>query len=219
MFSSVAFSQGSSADYNIATSTKDNSSVAGMWIPGKSIDKEIEGSLYLFPNWRGSYKVIAKNGDFHQLYNLNYNIKTQKLESHTSKDSVFQYDLNNLDYVVNNYDQKKYKAIFEGELNGLFFEVFNSGKIKLFKKSNIIVEEGVMNPLTQEMMSKNKYIQKVSYYFWVKDEYVQTKLSKGNVLKLLGDKKDLIKEFASSNKLSFSSEEGIKVILNHYSSI
>ncbi len=215
--SCAVLAQGSSTDYTIASSTKNDNTLAGMWIPGKAMDKKIEGSVYLFPNSRGLFKVTTIEGDTHQLFNLNYNIKSQRLESMVSKDSVFLYDLNTIDFIINN--NTKYKAIFEGELNGLFLEVFSNDKIKLYKKSHIVVEEGVMNPLTQEMISENKYIQKFSYFFWIKDEYVETKLTKGNVLKLLSDKKDLIKEYASKNKLSYSSEEDIKNILNHYSTI
>jgi hypothetical protein len=216
------FSQGSSADYNVTLATKDDNKIgqtsfAGMWVPGKSIDIKIEGSLYLFPSWNGMYKVVTKNGDTHQLFNLNYNLKSLKLESVVSKDSIFQYDLLNLDYIVNN--NKTYKAISEGGLNGLFFEVFNGDKVKLYKKFYIVVQEGVINPLTQVMMSESKYVQKTSYYFWNKGEYIETKLSKSNVLKILGDKKDVIKEFASKNNLSYSSDEDLKIVLNHYSSL
>jgi len=222
IFSCVVFAQGSSTDFNIAVATKNDNSIgpasfAGMWMAGKSIDKKIEGSLYLFPNWKGLFKVVTKDGDTHQLFNLNYNIQSQKLESVISNDSIFQYDLINLDYIVNN--NNKYKIISDGDLNGLFFEVFNSDKVKLYKKSYIVVQEGAMNPLTQELMSPNKYIQKDSYYFWIKDEYVETKLSKGKVLKILGDKKDVVKEFASKNKLSYSSDADLKIVLNHYSSL
>lgn len=217
IFSSAVFSQGTSTDYGLTTSTRNDNSVAGMWIPGKAIDTKVVGSLYLFPNSKGIYDVIAKNGDSHQIFNLNYNIKTQKLESFVSKDSVFQYDLGEVDYIVNN--NNRYKTVFEGDLNGLLFEVFSSDKLKLYKKSRIVVQEGAMNPLTQEQMSENKYIQKTSYYFWIKDEYVETKLSKGKVLKIFGDKKDIVKEFASENKLSYSSDEDLKRILNYYISI
>lgn len=222
VLSSFMFAQENSAGYNLSMGTKKDSTMGatnfvGSWIPIKIEGKIIEGSLYLFPNTRGSFMVATKNGDIHQLFNLNYNIQTDKLESFISNDSIFQFDLSKLDYIVNN--NNKYKVIFEGGLEGLFLEVFNSDKVKLYKKSYISAKEGIVNPMTNSMIRESMYVEKFHYYFFKEDEYLETRLTKRNVLKVLSDKKSMIKVFVSSNKLSYSSEVDLKRILDYYISI
>lgn len=174
-----------------------------------------EGSSYLFRNWFDQYILIFKNGDSRKISNLNYNLITKTLESSVSKDSVFQYDLDYIDYVIQS--NNKYKVINDDKLNGLFLEVFNGINIKLFKETKVIINEREFNPLIQEKFEKAKYIQRDSYYFLVNGKYEKNKLEKKILLKYLNDKENLIKEFVSKNKLSYTSEEGVKKILNYYS--
>lgn len=214
-YSLTVFSQEENYAYKAALSSRDNAlSSGGTWIPGKSMNKIVEGSLYLFSNWNGQYDVITKNGDSRKIFNLNYNIKTQKIESFISKDSVFEYDLNQFDYVIKS--DKKYKVINDAQLNGLFFEVFNGKKLKLFRESKIVVEEGTFNPLTQEKLTEDKYVQAYSYYFHFDGKYEKTKLGKKGILKYLKDKEDLIKDFVAKNRLTYTSDEDVSKILNYY---
>ena len=82
-------------DYNI--DYLGNFNKAGMWLPASVEDKSISGSPYLFNSWEGLFSVINMKGNRFDLLNLNYNISTKKLESKVSKDSVFQYDLKDID--------------------------------------------------------------------------------------------------------------------------
>ncbi|MET0760270.1 MAG: hypothetical protein ABWZ56_07610 [Flavobacterium sp.] len=214
-FSVSVFSQGENAAYKAALNATDNGLTSGgSWIPGKSLDKIVEGSLYLFSNWNGQYEVITTGGDSRKIFNLNYNIKTQKIESFISRDSVFEYDLNQFDYVIK--ANKKYKVINDAQLNGLFLEVFNGKKLKLFRESKIVVEEGTFNPLTQEKLTEDKYVQAYVYYFLTEGKYEKTKLGKKGILKYLKDKEDLVKDFVSKNNLTYTSDGDVSKILNYY---
>lgn len=189
----------------------------GAWIPGKVEDKTITGSVYLFPSWNGIFKIITKKGDTKQLLNLNYNIKTKDIEAFISNDSVFQFDKNQFDYIIQS--NKKYKVIDEGELNGLFYEVYNGEKIKLYKEYTISIQGGTFNPLTQEKIELDKYVQNYNYYIFKDNKFEKVKLSKKDIFKYLSDKKETLKEFVKKNDLDFSSDEDIKVILNYYNSL
>ena len=189
----------------------------GAFLPGVVLNNYIKGETHLFPNWNGQFTVISKNGDRRQLFNLNYNLKTKTLESFISKDSVFQYDLDQFDYVITS--NKKYKVLNESLLKGLVLEIFDGQKVKLYNEIHIEVEKGVVNPMTQTMISEDKFVQVFTYYLFLNGNQIKIKLNKSDILKQLIDKKDALKEFASKNDLSFSKEEDVNLILKHYDSL
>ena len=189
----------------------------GAFLPGVVLNNYIKGETHLFPNWNGQFTVITKNGDRRQLFNLNYNLKTKTLESFISKDTVFQYDLDQFDYVITS--NKKYKVLNESLLKGLVLEIFDGQKVKLYNEIHIEVEKGVVNPMTQTMISEDKFVQVFTYYLFLNGTQVKIKLSKSDILKQLIDKKDALKEFASKNDLSFSKEDDVNKILKHYDSL
>lgn len=214
-FSLSAFSQESNfLELKTALNTRDTKiQTLGMWVRDKSSDNVVTGSVYLFPNWTNQYTLITKKGDSRKILNLNYNLITKKLESAMSKDSVFQFDLNQLDYVIQS--NNKYKVISDTQLNGLFLEVFNGEKIKLFKEINVVVDKGVYNPLTDKK-TNDKFAQTYSYYFLVNGKYEKAKLGKKAILKYLNDEKKETIEFVSKNNLSYTSDKDVSKILNHY---
>ena len=189
----------------------------GAFLPGVLLNNYIKGEIHLFPNWNGQYTVVTKKGDSRQLFNLNYNLQTKALESFISKDSVFQYDIDQFDYVI--ASNKKYKVLNDSQLNGLVQEIFNGQKVKLFNEIRLGIEQGVLNPMTQTMISEDKYVKVYNYYLFINNKYTKIKLSKSDILKQLIDKKDTLKEFASKNDLSFSKEEDVNLILKHYDSL
>lgn len=189
----------------------------GTWIPGKPLENLITGSTYLFPNWNGQFTVVDKLGTSIKLYNLNYNIKSESLESYISKDSIFQYDINKIDKIIKN--DIKFKIITINNKDGLYQEIFINEKIKLYKGFGITVQPGVFNPLTQEKIEDDKFIQEFSYFFLINDKYEKTKLNKRVLLNILKDKKDYIKSFVSKYNLTYSKEEDVKGILSYYASL
>lgn len=189
----------------------------GAFLPGVVLNDYVKGEIHLFPSWNGQFTVITKKGDSRQLFNLNYNLQTKSLESFISKDSVFQYDIDQFDYII--ASNKKYKVLNDSQLNGLIQEIYNGQKIKLFNEIRIEVEQGVLNPMTQTMISEDKYVKVFNYYLYINNKYTKIKLSKSDILKQLVDKKDALKEFASKNDLSFSKEDDVIKIMKHYDSL
>lgn len=218
-FSLVAFSQ-SSAPLEVKyalESIKSISSNSGMWIPGKSLDNTIYGTQYLFKNWNGIFKVTSSKDQKFQLFNLNYNLKTQKLESFIDKDSVFQYDLEQFKTIE--HANKTYTIINNDLLNGLVQEICIGSKASLFKQITLQVQYGTLNPLTQEKISEDAYVQYPLYYLKINSDYMAIKPSKRTILSFLNDKKDEIKTFVKQNDLNYNSDENLKRILSYYNSL
>jgi hypothetical protein len=199
---------------NLQNLKETNLHISGVWIPGKPLENIVNGSVYLFPNWIGQYTVIDKNGVSNKLYNLNYNIKNNALESAISKDSVFQYDIDKIDYVLN--ANNKFKFFDDETMKGLFLEVVSSDKIKVYKGYKIFIEEGSFNPLTQEKMQNDSYKQSFSFYFFTNGKYEKVKLNKSTVLNYLKDKKDFVKDYVTKYDMSFTNDNDIKSIFNYY---
>ena len=199
----------SNTDYN--TSFTGNISKNGMWIPAKVEDKTIEGSPYLFNSFDGLFYIINKNGDKFSILNLNYNISTKNLESKISTDSVFQFDLRTIDYVIVAKD--KYK-IYKDEL---YLQLSNNGKIELLKSYKIAIQDAVFNPLTQQNSTPKRYLIKSEYKILKDNVLSEFKLNKKTIFNLFPDKKDIITQYVKKNKLSYSDEDDVKNILNYLS--
>lgn len=191
----------------------------GMWLPPTVARNVVEGSTYMFPNWTGVYKVITKDGNSHQLFNLNYNILTKKVEAMVSKDSVFQYDLNVFDYIIPSLTKVKFKIIDSPQLKGMVQEVFKNDKIAFYKETTVKLENGVVNPLTQSMLQEDAYVKNVVYHIQKNGVYEKVKLSKGSILGQLADKKESVTAYVKSNKLSYSTENDVVAILRHYATL
>lgn len=189
----------------------------GLWIPGGVKNNEIKGSTYLFPNWNGNFTITTTIGQNRKIFNINYNIKTKKIESFISKDSVFQYDIENFDVISTN--NKNYKVINNGQLRGLYQEIVLSEKLSIYKEIVISVQEAVTNPLTQQDINESTYVKKEVYHFFMNDAFISKKLNKRNVLDFLKDKKVEVKDFASKNNLDFSKEEDVKKIIIYYNTL
>jgi hypothetical protein len=187
----------------------------GVWILGKPLENKIEGSIYLFSNWNGMFKIKPKEGSEKQIFNLNYNLKTKTLESYVSNDSVFQFDLDKIEYI--SQSDKKYKVLENNDLKGLVLEIFNSENIKLYKEFQISVSSGVFNPLTQQKMEEDKFVQNYKYHLFLNGNHEIIKLGKSDILNHLSDKKNELKDFVSKNNLSYNKDEDVKKILQFYS--
>lgn len=190
---------------------------AGIWAPAKVEDKTITGTNYLFKNFEGIYSVTNKSGNIFNLLNLNYNLSHGTLETKISKDSVYQYDLKEIDFVV--AGNKKYKNLEGSTLNGLVLEIFKGKNFAIYKKIEISVLEGTINPMTQEKIQQDKYVQLYTYYSNINANFDKIKLNKSSILKLVKDKQVQVKEYAKANNLDFSNETDVNIILKYYESL
>jgi hypothetical protein len=215
--------QGGGANYLDVKSTLGNLNTLGgatqngVWSIPKVEDKTITGTDYLFKSFEGFFVVTNKAGNSFKLLNLNYNLTYGTLETKISKDSVFQYDLKEIEYVV--AGNKKYKNLNESTLEGLVLEIFKGKTFELYKKIDVSVQEGTINPLTQEKIQQDKYVQSYAYYTKANGNIEKIKFNKSAILKLTKDKQTQVKEYAKANNLDFSNETDINIILKYYESL
>lgn len=222
IFVSNSFAQGGTNYLDVKGSLTTISSLSnvggiGVWGPAKVEDKTISGTNYLFKNSDGIHVVINKAGKGFKVLNLNYNLSSGNLESKISKDSVFQYDLKEIDYVVSG--NKKYKILENANLSGLVLEIFKGKNFDVYKKIEISIQEGTINPMTQEKIQQDKYVQNYTYYANINGNLDKIKLNKSAIIKLVKDKQTEVKEYVKTNNLDFSNEIDVNTILKYYESL
>ncbi len=184
----------------------------GFWVPAKNVNNDITGSVYLFDNWIGNFNIFDSSDNKFLVTNLNYNIKTNTLESKVSNDSVFQFDLGNIKKV--SFGNKKYEVV-DGKL---VESLFNSDKLNIYKEFTVKVIEATLNPMTQENITDRKYVKKSKFLVKKNDLVQELKLNKKNVLSLFEKNQDDVKKFVKDNNLNYSDENDLFKILKKFNS-
>lgn len=206
---SVVFSQDTT---NFRTQSTGDLLTSGFWIPASSINKNIKGSNYLFEKWENFANIYSDNGNVFRITNLNYNIKSKKLEAKISNDSVFQFNTEGISKVrIMNSTFKLIDSEFMKELM--------TGKVGLYIKYSLKTKDAVFNPLTHDELTPEEIIKVEDYLIQVEGKSFDIKLKKGDILKCLKDKEKEVKDFVKRNKLSFSNEKDVVKILGYYNSL
>lgn len=190
----------------------------GVYIRTTERDSAIEGNVYLFSSWDGSYEIYVPGNKGYSMQNLNYNIKDRILESKISKDSVFQFDIEKINFIK--HDGKKYDVLKVNDGSELVEEIFVTDNVSFVKRFNVVLSKSVVNPLLQISTQNDVYSINKSFFLKVKEkDFVEVKLNKRSVLKLLADKSGEIKRYASDLKLGYTSENDLIKIFRKYDSL
>lgn len=190
---------------------------SGLWVPKKVVDNTISGSVYLFVKWDGLYTVVSKNQNATHFFNLNYNLQTKTLETAVGNDSIFQYDLNKIDYVKER--NVIYKVIRNEQVNGLFLELYVGKQFQIYKETVLDIQKGPFDRLTQTKINDDKYVQSSLYYVVQNGVFRKEKLNKKMFLKLVDDKNEAVSLFASKYNLNYSVDKDLSRILDYYSKL
>lgn len=206
---SVVFSQDTT---NFRTQSTGDLLTSGFWIPASSINKNIKGSNYLFEKWENFANIYSDNGNVFRITNLNYNIKSKKLEAKISNDSVFQFNTEGISKVrIMNSTFKLIDSEFMKELM--------TGKVGLYIKYSLKTKDAVFNPLTHDELTPEEIIKVEHYVIRLNDKIFDIKLKKNDIINHMNDKEKEVKDFAKRNKLSFSNERDVVKIITYYNSI
>lgn len=206
-------STNSANDFNTTFTGSMTSNTTGMWVPAYKKDNSIEGTPYLFKNWNGIYSIVNTKGERFKVLNLNYNIESKNIETQISTDSLFQYKMTDIDYVMAN--NKRYRIIGDE----MFLELCNGANFKLLKQFSIKINEGVSNPLSLADLSPRRYVLNEEYKLHKDNTLSKFKLSKSSILKLFNEKSDAIVKYVKENNLSYSEEIDVIKILNYINTI
>lgn len=188
------------------------SSAGGTWIRSKgSLSSDISGSKHLFDEKNLNATIFFNNKTKINIVNVNYNIENKSLESSLSKDSIFVISKDNIDYIkINN---SKY-TFFNDQLVGIIYSNKNNN---IYKTYSVKVKEQI-NPLTKEYTGSN-YAQYSNYNIVENGKLKSFKLNKKFIIGLLKDKEKEIKEYVEKNKLEYSNENHLIMIMNYYYSL
>lgn len=190
----------------------------GLYIPLKKSSKSIDHSQYLFTEWNENCQIFYSENKVFPIKNLNYNIDSKKLESLIGKDSIFQYNVNRIDFIKRN--DKKYKFYNYNDSNQLYQELYVSKNVIFLKGYKLILKEAFINPMTNAVISEAKSVVIEKYFCKISDnDFTPLDLKKKAILKLMGDKSTQIEKFVSDSKLTYSLENDLIKIFKYYDTL
>jgi|TARA_B110000196_G_scaffold246678_1_gene215580 hypothetical protein len=181
--------------------------------------RTVDGSIYLFEDWK-NYPVIIKSKDnkTFTLNNVNFNLRTNRLVTKISQDSIFVLNMKQIDNI--NILGKVFKKI-DSEIGSRVFEViYESDKVSILNFHSVKLVEGSVNPMLSR--KNDKLIHKEVYYLLNDSGITEFRLKKKFILESFAnneaEKKSLLKYY-SQNKLSFKNLNDLKNVLNNIDNI
>tara|TARA_B110000495_G_scaffold172709_1_gene161813 strand:- start:149 stop:883 length:735 start_codon:yes stop_codon:yes gene_type:complete len=181
--------------------------------------RTVDGSIYLFEDWK-NYPVIIKSKDnkTFTLNNVNFNLRTNRLVTKISQDSIFVLNMKQIDNI--NILGKVFKKI-DSEIGSRVFEViYESDKVSILNFHSVKLVEGSVNPMLSR--KNDKLIHKEVYYLMNDSGITEFRLKKKFILESFAnneaEKKSLLKYY-SKNKLSFKNLNDLKNVLNNIDNI
>lgn len=202
-------SSASITNYNSGTYVK---------LGGSKTISKVKGTPYLFDDWNNTSVVTTLDDQKFKIVNLNYDTKSDLFVAKISQDSVFMFKPNYLKEVtINNRRFKKYLNQETALFN--YYEVIAANDdTEILKRNQKVLRIGITNRLTMEKES-DYFILKEDYYLNKSGNLTELSLRKKNVLRLFGDKSQMINKFISNNKLSIRQEADLRKIFNYYESL
>lgn len=228
--SMIGFSQSSSTNVsdNNALSLSGITGSGGNSAPGGSYGtamrfvnppRTVDGSIYLYDSWK-NYPVVVKSKDnkTFTLDNVNFNMRTNRLVTKISQDSIFVLDMKKIDNI--NILGKVFKKI-ESEIGNRVFEViFESDKLSILNFHSVKLVEGSVNPMLSR--KNDKLIHKETLYIHNQKSTKEFRLKKKFILDSFAsnesEKKSIMKYY-SMNKLSYKSINDLKKVLANLDNI
>lgn len=181
--------------------------------------RTIDGSIYLFNNWK-NYPVVVKSKDnkIFNLDNVNFNLRTNRLVTKISQDSIFVLNMKSIETV--DIQGKVFKKV-DTEIGSRIFEViYESEKVSLLNFHSVKLVEGSVNPMLSR--KTDKLVHKEVYYVLNGQGINELRLKKKSILNSFAsndnEKNSLLKYFLE-NKLSFKKIDDVKIVLNNLNTI
>jgi hypothetical protein len=178
--------------------------------------RAVDGTVYLFDNWKNAGIIYTTTNQRFALNNINLNIKRNSFESKVGKDSLFSFNFNNVEkFVING---RMFKNYYWEDDNRVYEIIYEGQKWSIIKGFKIVEVTGSANPMVNR--PRDRMVRKISYY--VKDDkgIHPFRLKKKKVLKLVAGNEAKIKaieNYAKKNDLSFKKEEDVRQILEYSS--
>lgn len=207
------------AQYDVVVSGDPAANTTGMWVVNKTQSKEVEGNYYLNDEFQTGV-IIDKNGKKYKVIDLNYNLKTDQLESKISNDSVFAF--NTVSILGMELGGQNFKTLFDPKkYRPTFYEIIGTFDNRtVLKHYNVKIRPGIVNPMTQQKQTPDRFIYQYTYYVTNKKGGLEElKLKKRHILNLFDDSAKSVKDYVSENDLSYGEDEDLRKIFNFYNDI
>ncbi len=181
--------------------------------------RTIDGSIYLFNNWK-NYPVVVKSKDnkTFTLDNINFNLRTNRLVTKISQDSIFVLNMKSIETV--DIQGKVFKKV-DTEIGSRIFEViYESDKVSLLNFHSVKLVEGSVNPMLSR--KTDKLVHKEVYYVLNGQGINELRLKKKSILNSFAsndNEKNSLLNYFLENKLSFKKIDDIKVALKNLDNI
>ena len=180
-------------------------------------NKQIQGNPYAFEKWENR-GVLFVDGKRYRFNDINFNMRTNTIESQIVKDSIYIFDLSNVDYAyINNRKFKSY--YFPKKRKNEIFEMLYDGEGFKFL---IDYEVGIKRPVVDPAMVRKP----VARYFTTERFYVkrlnnieEISLKKKHIMHLFKGKSNQMSNYIKINKLSFKRKENLKKMFEYYSKL
>lgn len=186
-----------------------------------NISPDVEGSPYLFENWVNG-EVVLSNGGVIRDIAMNYSVYRKEMHFQSGKntyvlgavDSVKLIKLDKRQFVYLPYIEKKKKVSKD-----YFEELTNPDEAQLLLHHSSVLLKSNYNAAL-DVGNKNDRLEYKSAYFLKKnDTVVQIDKDGSNLLSLLDDGSNRIREFVAANNLSFTNQDDLIRIVEYYNSI
>lgn len=183
-----------------------------------SLETKVEGSPYLFDRWDNISVIMTHEDKKYKIVNLNYDTKSDLFVAKISKDSVFMFKPTYLKEVaINNRIFRKYLNQKTGLYN--YYEVIAAHKdTEILKRNQKVIRIGVTNHLTMEK-ENDYFILRENYFLSKGGKLTDLSIKKKNILKLFGDKSQMVNKFILNNKLSIKEDANLRKVFNYYESL
>jgi len=181
--------------------------------------RTIDGSIYLFDTWK-NYPVVVNSKDkkTFTLKNVNFNLKTNRMVTKISEDSIFVLNMKAIEDVT--IKGKVFKKI-DTEIGSRIFEViYESDKVSLLNFHSVKLVEGSVNPMLSR--KTDKLVHKEEYYISNEQGITELKLKKKFIIDAIANneaEKSSVLKYFTRNKLSFKKINDIKVALKNLDNI
>ena len=183
---------------------------------------DIAGNPYIFKDFQKG-KLIVNSGEEFDV-NLRYDIFASEMHL-KDKDEIYAIihpekvkliEADSLKFIYSGYTKSPGE---ETPKEGSYFIVNTDGRCKLLVKKNIRIQDAEPPKLYQDAKPAKFILTDDTYYLKLEDKSAVRIRNKKELLSVLGDQKEALSSFISSNKLGIKDVEDMVRIVSYYNGL
>lgn len=175
----------------------------------------LKGSFHLFKDWNHMGIIKTTQDEAFKIENINLNIKDNRYESKVGNDSIFVFDMENIDYLLIDYRKFRSYNLPEYDAGKIMEVIIEHNDLALLKEYKSDIKIGEPHPLMLERTT-DEYFIKSSYYLKRGDKFEKFSLSKKKINGLVeADRIKDLSKYVKSNKLSYKKDKDVNQMLTY----